>query len=591
MSAALQKLDFIVGLIDKVSAPAGKMMRTMDTVTTRIQSGYKKIGYGAAGVVGASYALDRLLAPAKALDRALGEVKSLEVANSVLNDLTKSSLEFSMAYGGSAVNFVNSSYDIQSAINGLVGNELSTFTYASNVLAKGTKADASTITSYVGTMYGIFKTSANAMGKGEWVKMLSGQTAAAVQMFKTTGSEMAGAFATTGAAGVSHGIAMNEQIAILGTLQATMTGTEAGTKYKSFLAGVGKAQDELGLRFTDSHGKMLPMVTILDRIKGKFGEIDTVAESDMLQKAFGRKEAVDLIKLLANDMDGLNTSIGLIGKQKGMDKAIAMAEAIKDPFQVAGAQMKAIQTVLGKAIIPGLLPFLSVVGDGANGLLRWTELFPNLTRWVGIGVVGIIGLIAAFSVLSIAVGVSKFLMVGWGAVMGVINLAMMGFRAAMVLSVAAVWLFNAAWLANPIALVVIAVTALGAALFALFDGWDFVGKAIATWNKLPQWWKNFSTWIKTLSPFEVIGDGIDWLVDKINLIPGIDINTDMPKPISSPSALSPNKPVSGGQGGIINQISNAVGGNNRSIGDVIVNNSGQPMNGQTLLDEMEFAAG
>jgi TP901 family phage tail tape measure protein len=299
MSAqALPRLDFIVGLIDKVSGPAGKMMKTMDHMTTNIQSGYQKIGYGAAGIAGAGFALDRLIAPTIELDNALRTVKSLDVVDSVLNDLTKTSLKFSMQYGESATDFVASSYDIQSAISGLVGNELSQFTNASAILAKGTKADMGTITNYVGTMYGIFKNSADQMGKGAWVEMLSGQTAQAVQVFKTTGAEMSSSFTRVGASATSHGIAMNEQIAILGTLQATMSGSEAGTRYKAFLDGVGKSQDVLGLSFVDSQGKMLPMVDIMTKIQGKFGDLSTVADSDLLKKAFGSKEAVDLIKLL-----------------------------------------------------------------------------------------------------------------------------------------------------------------------------------------------------------------------------------------------------------------------------------------------------
>jgi ferritin-like metal-binding protein YciE len=89
-------------------------------------------------------------------------------------------LRFSTQYGESAQDFVRSSYDIQSAISGLVGNELGTFTEASAILAKGTKADMGVITDYVGTMYGIFKNSADQMGKGEWVKMLTGQIAQVV---------------------------------------------------------------------------------------------------------------------------------------------------------------------------------------------------------------------------------------------------------------------------------------------------------------------------------------------------------------------------------------------------------------------------
>ena len=37
---------------------------------------------------------------------------------------------------------------------------------------------------------------------------------------------------------------------------AFMSGSEAGTKYKAFLSGVGSAQKELGLKFTDKSGNM-----------------------------------------------------------------------------------------------------------------------------------------------------------------------------------------------------------------------------------------------------------------------------------------------------------------------------------------------
>lgn len=114
------------------------------------------------------------------------------------------------------------------------------------MLAKATKADAATVTSYVGTMYGIFKNQADAMGKAEWVENLAGQTALAVQMFKTTGQQMSDAFTAVGANATSAGIGLSEQVAILGTLQATMGGAEAGTKYKSFLAGVGTAESQNG---------------------------------------------------------------------------------------------------------------------------------------------------------------------------------------------------------------------------------------------------------------------------------------------------------------------------------------------------------
>lgn len=95
------------------------------------------------------------------------------------------------------------------------------------------------------------------MGKAAWVEQLTGQTATVVQMSKTTCQGMSNAFTTFGASATSAGVQAVEQIAILGTLQATMSGGEAGTKYRAFLAGAYGAQAKLGLSFTDSQGRLL----------------------------------------------------------------------------------------------------------------------------------------------------------------------------------------------------------------------------------------------------------------------------------------------------------------------------------------------
>ena len=616
-AGALQPLDFIIKLSDMASGPAVKFMNTMDTVTNNVQTGFRQIGYGAAGMAAAGYALDRFLGPAKEMDRALGEVSSLNVANDVLTELTKTSLQFSTQYGESADEFVRSSYDIQSAIAGLEGNELAKFTEASAVLAKGTKAQTSTITSYVGTMYGIFQRNAEQMGKAEWVQMLSGQTAAAVQIFKTTGGQMSEAFSRIGAEATTHGIAMNEQIAILGSLQATMTGSEAGTKYKAFLAGVGKAQEHLGLTFTDSQGRMLPMVQILERIQGKFGEIDTVAESDMLQKAFGTKEAVALVKLLSTNVEGLNDNINQIGQQTGMDKAMKMAEAIADPWEKAGAQIKAIQTVLGKALLPQMLPFLSMMGDGADKILRWTELFPNLTKWVGIGILSIVGLIAATSLLSMVMGTSKLFMVAWTITALVLQGALAVTKFSFLTLIPAVWGFTTALLANPITWVVLGITALIAAIVAAVVYWDtWTGKIIewtsrwweflgvfslidgvlGAWEKLPEWWASFKNWLGTLDPFAFIGTSLDWLTDKIGGFAdwlGLNIGQDgpaAPKPVAAPASMLANSNLAR-QGGAVNRITQANNQRSTQMGDVVVNNYGPSVDGNSLAADLEFMGG
>ena len=276
-----RKIDFILSLVDSVSQPLGRVKTSFSDLASQGQRGITQMGVGMAGMVGTAFALKAAMAPALGQVSALGEVQSLGVTADALELLNQRSLEFSIAYGENATAFVSSAYDIQSAIAGLTGTQLASFTHSSNLLAKATKADAGTITNYVGTLYGIFQKQADAMGKGAWVEQLTGQTATAVQMFKTTGQGMSNAFTALGASAASAGVDAAEQMAILGTLQATMSGGEAGTKYRAFLAGAYGAQDKLGLSFTDSQGRLLPMLDILGKLNDKFGELDA-SETDLI---------------------------------------------------------------------------------------------------------------------------------------------------------------------------------------------------------------------------------------------------------------------------------------------------------------------
>lgn len=178
------RLDFILALTDKVTAPLGKVKMGFSELTEQSEKNIKTMGMGLAGVTGAFVGINESLQPALEMNRALGEVKSLGVAEGALTALNQKALEFSVNYGENARDFVASAYSIEGAIKGLTGSQLATFTNTSNLLAKATKSDAETMGAYVGTMYNLFKGQADAMGKGEWVEKLGGQTALAVQLYR-----------------------------------------------------------------------------------------------------------------------------------------------------------------------------------------------------------------------------------------------------------------------------------------------------------------------------------------------------------------------------------------------------------------------
>ena len=512
-AAKVEKLMFTVGLTDKTAGPVGAINARIDKLTQNAQKGFRNVGYGMAGIAGATLLLNRAMAPAIEQQRALNEVASLDVEPKSLKKLNQMALQTQAQFGTASADIIRSAYDIQSAIAGLNGDELSKFTKNSAILAKGTKSDASTITNYMGTMFGIFKDNAKKMGNSAWIDQLTGQTATAVQIFKTTGTQMSGAFTSLGAEGQAALIPMHEQMAVLGQLQATMSGSEAGTKYKSFLQNVGRAQKSLGLQFTDSQGRMLPIVNIMEKIQGKFGQIDTVAKSGIIQKAFGSDEAVALVKLLVADTQMLGKNIDQLGNVQGMQKATKMAKAMTDPWQQLTGTVKSVHTAFSQALMPVLQPTIEKITEAGSTLLRWTQMFPNLTSAVSTVGLAVIGLIASIAALTIVVGIYRFMAVGWG----VIHMALLGetgllskgidvlarsykfarrqlavfqilsatsggsfaaLRVIMASLTAGVWKFTVALLANPITWIIVGVVALGAAVYGIIKYWDELSSAV-----------------------------------------------------------------------------------------------------------------
>ncbi|WP_413472368.1 phage tail tape measure protein [Shewanella baltica] len=453
-----QPLMFTVGLIDQITKPIAKISQGLSGLASNYQAGTMQMASGIGGIAASGYALQNALMPAIEMDRALGEVKSLGVQDDALKLLASSSYDYALKYGKSSTDFVRSSYDIQSAIAGLNASDLSRFTMSSNVLAAATKADAATITSYMGTMYGIFKNDAMQMGEGAWVERLTGMTATAVQAFKTDGKKMADAF---GALGASAGLApLQEQMAIMGTLQATMQGAESATKYKSFLAGVGKAQDALNLKFTDSNGAMLPIVDILNKIKGKYGDVINVAEGDELAKAFGSQEAVSMVKLLMNDITGLSGSINMLGKVKGMEQAEKMAAAMTDQSERLAQSWYVIRAAFGSAILPAFNSFVGKIADMGTSVIWFTDMFPNITRWLGYVAVGFTAAVAAGGLFTVMMGAGKMAMTTWGLGVMAWTGANALFTSGLASMRAVLLAVNIAMYANPISLIVAGVAAL-----------------------------------------------------------------------------------------------------------------------------------
>lgn len=541
-----------VALVDQVTKPLAGINAQMDKVSKAGRQGWSNMAMGATTLAAGGLAVQAALGPAIEMDRALSEVASLDVQKDVLGALGQEALKLSMQYGNSATEIVRSSYDIQSAIAGLKGNELPAFTRASTVLAKATKADTATITNYMGTMYGIFEQQAKRMGKANWVEDVAGKTALAVQLFKTTGQGMADAFGAIGANATAAGVSMDEQFAVLGQLQATMGGGEAGTKFKAFLAGVGSAQKALGMKFTDAAGNMLPVLTILDKLKARYGETLSVAEGDELKKAFGSDEAVAMVKLLMTNTKALSTNINALANTHGMGKAEQMAASMTDQWERVTQAWFAIRAAAFGVVLPAINKVVGVFADGADTVLRWTHLFPNLTRAVSYALLAIVGLGMVTGAWMLVAGVAKLATLGLGIAWSLLIAPLNLLKAGLVAFRAILLAVNIMMAANPAVLLAYVVGGLlvGAIGLAIYY-WDDLKKTLADWGVFDKiqsmidgataGWASFMQLLGNLSPFQLLGRAVDWLIEKLNLIPGVNIELggmpDLQLPALTPLTL------------------------------------------------------
>ena len=468
MPGGIERLNVIIGLQDKLSGRLGGVQKRLGAFARTSALG---MGMATGGVL----ALTGALIPAIGHARELANLSTLGLDSAGLEAVDKAALAAARRFGSSATEIVASAYDIQSSIAGLSNQELADFTGIGAALAKGTKSSAATVTDYMGTMYGIFAQDAARMGKTAWLEATAGMTAESVRMFKTTGDKLAQSFSTLGADATAMGMSQAEQFATLGQLSATMGGGEAGGRLKALLRGVGAAQDATGLRLTDSAGAMLPLVDVLEKIRGKYGAIDTVAKSDAIKKAFGSDEAVSALKLLVPMTDDLRANTQALAKNPGLDAVMRMADKATTPVDRLTGAVKALYLQFTNGMLKSLNPMIEKMTAFTNQIGVWMDRFPYLTQLLGYATLAVFG-------LAIAGGL---LMLAWAPIALVFSLAFAKFLLITAAIAGVVWVFD-----------------------KLFDAWD----------ALPGWVR----WIlRVLNPLILIFEAVRWAVGKAGEMLGL----------------------------------------------------------------------
>ncbi|ECZ3158286.1 phage tail tape measure protein [Salmonella enterica] len=408
----MKQLDFTLSLIDKLSRPLKQAQSSVTGFAEKSKAAFMQIGGGVLALAGTGMAIRGALSPAVEMYDALNDAASKGIDDQALKAVQRDALRFSTTYGASAVEFVQSTESINSAIAGLTGNELPKVTKVANTLAFALKSTAAETAEFMGQMFGNFSADAERLGKVQFAEQLAGKM---VYMRKVFGTEM-GTIKDLmeGARGVgtNYGVGLDEQLAVLGQLNRTL-GTEASSAYEGFMTGAVEGAKKLGLSFTDATGKMLSMPEMLIKLQGKYGkslEGNLKAQAE-LDAAFGDSSAV--VKHLYGNVALLQRNITELGGSDGLKRTQEMASKLVKPWDRFVQILKAIQTVIGLTLIPVLYPVLNRLADMGQTFARWMQLFPNIARVIGYAAMALLGFAAVGAVANIVMGVSKFIMMGW----------------------------------------------------------------------------------------------------------------------------------------------------------------------------------
>lgn len=458
------RLSVVMGMQDNLTAPLSGVTDSVTNTTKKLDDAFgtvQKAGAALAGV-GAGITTACIATVTSTFDTqdALGELSSLEVTDlKAVEDAAKS---FSDTWAGTTKSdFITASYDIKSGIASLTDEGVAQFTELAALTGKATKSTTEKMGSLFATGYGIYKGAYDDMSDLEFGEMFSAGISTAVKNYKTAGSEMASSISTLGATATNNKVPLEEQLAILGQLQTTMSGSEAATKYKAFLNAAASAGDKLKLSFVDANNQLLSTPEILEKLKGKYGDTIDAVEKQQIKEAFGTDEAVAMIDLLYSDIDGLSGGIDSMAEsmKKGSAVTTEMAEAINNTpaqkFQVLKQQIHNNVEELGN----GLLPVVNETMDKVSGVIqKGSEWISNNQKTVQ-------------SIMNIALKLGIILTV-LGTVIGVVGTVGKAVLAAKnaITAVKGAWtVLSGAFAASPVGWVVIGIVALVAAFVLLWN--------------------------------------------------------------------------------------------------------------------------
>ena len=425
VSVALKAKDSISPVVSKVNASLSKF----ENKAKSIRNTSTKIGaVSTAGLTALTAVVGSVVNKYQDLAKAQGEIKSLGLSANDIKAITTEAKAFSNTFAGTTqADFVRASYDIKSGISSLSAVGVAKFTALAALTGKATKSTTTQMTSFFATGYGIYAKQFDALSAKTvtgW-KSLSQEEkdikfgeyfaagiAGAVKEFKTNGSQMQAAIENLGATATSSNVPFAEQLAILGTLQRTMSGSEAATKYRAFLNAAAGAQKKLKLNLLDSNNQLKSTPEILETLRKKYGDTLDDMEKQELKKAFGTDEALAYITALYDETGNLRNAQQRLSQtmKSGTKDVLTMAQAMNEgrEFELLAQKANNLVSSIGEKFAPMAIAAAEYIGEITTSIDAWMTANDGAVDAIVAVVTAGGGMLATFAAISLSVSALAF---------------------------------------------------------------------------------------------------------------------------------------------------------------------------------------
>ncbi|EGS6510984.1 phage tail tape measure protein [Salmonella enterica] len=407
------ELDFTLSMVDKLTKPLKQAQSALTGFADKATADFKRIGGGALALWGVNKALMGMMRPAYDLQDALDDSVGSGYAAAGLDKLTKAANSFAIEYGRSSLEFVKNSTLIRRSIGGITDNDLPAYTHAASVLGVAMRTGTEDAVNYLSHMTNLMPQMVSKMGSVDFAGAMAGLASQMKNSFNSSLNDISAMIEQSKGTGSAYGVSLAEQLGTMGTASQVL-GSGASAGYDQLLRhlGSGDATKATGINFRDAQGQILPIMSILDKLKAKYGEnIEGNARAQAaMEKAFGKGASV--IRALWNNADGLSKSINALGKNPGLKAVEDMAKKTVVPWEQFAAILEAIRAEISLRLLPTFGPFFDALVDCGKEFVNWLHAFPNIARWIGYIVVSMISLAAIGATVAIIMGIISLIKLG-----------------------------------------------------------------------------------------------------------------------------------------------------------------------------------